>query len=101
MVRFSVKIFQSFKVSCMVPNIGAAGGNQQHNGLCELTQVYMACYILSFPLLQNIINGKIYLILWFWFGFLVLVSFIFVFYRLLTILSYTLRFNLLYKTVEF
>ena len=43
MVRFSVKIFQSFKVSCMVPNIGAAGGNQQHNGLCELTQVYMAC----------------------------------------------------------
>ena len=29
----------STEVSCNVPNIGAAGGAQNHNGLCELTQV--------------------------------------------------------------
>ena len=52
------------------------------------------------PLLQNIINGKIYLVLWFWYAFLVPVSFIFGFYRLFTILCYTIRFNLLYKTVQ-
>jgi len=73
------------EVSCNVPNIGAAGGAQNHNGLCELT--------------QNIINGKIYLVLWFWYAFLVPVSFIFGFYRLFTILCYTIRFNLLYKTI--
>ena len=39
------------EVSCTVPNIGAAGGEQNHNGLCVLS--------------QNIINEKIYLIIWF------------------------------------
>ena len=38
--------------SCDIPNVGAAGGEQIHNGLCVLT--------------QNIINEKIYLVLWFW-----------------------------------
>ena len=38
------------EVSCTVPNIGAAGGEQNHNGLCVLS--------------QNIINEKIYLIIW-------------------------------------
>ena len=63
----------------------------------------IACHGLSFfiPLsLQNIINEKIYLVLWFWYAFLVPVSFIFGFYRLFTILCYTIRFNLLYKTVQ-
>merc|ERR1712038_1198220 len=73
------------EVSCMVPNIGAAGGEQYHNGLCILT--------------QNIINEKIYLVLWFWYAFLVPVSFTFFFYRGFTILVYELRFNLLYKTI--
>ena len=35
----------------------------------------------SDPLLQNIINEKIYLFLWFWFMFLFTVSIFFVFYR--------------------
>lgn len=87
------------KVSCLVPNIGAGGGPQHHSGLCILTQVLLAT--LSFYLLlQNIINEKIYLVLWFWYAFLVPVSFIFGFYRLFTILCYRIRFNLLYKTVQ-
>merc|ERR1712223_801890 len=73
------------EVSCMVPNVGAAGGEQYHNGLCILT--------------QNIIDEKIYLVLWFWYAFLVPVSFTFFFYRGFTILVYELRFNLLYKTI--
>ena len=40
------------EVSCTVPNIGAAGGEQNHNGLCILS--------------QNIINEKMYLVIWFW-----------------------------------
>ena len=39
------------EVSCTVPNIGAAGGEQSHNGLCVLS--------------QNIINNKMYLIILF------------------------------------
>ena len=50
--------------------------------------------------MQNIINEKIYLVLWFWYAFLVPVSFTFFFYRGFTILVYELRFNLLYKTVD-
>ena len=35
------------EVSCTIPNVGAAGGEQNHNGLCILS--------------QNIINEKMYL----------------------------------------
>ena len=28
------------EVSCNIPNVGAAGNEQAHNGLCVLTQVY-------------------------------------------------------------
>jgi hypothetical protein len=45
------KVFPT-EVSCTVPNIGAAGGEQNHNGLCILS--------------QNIINEKMYLAIWFW-----------------------------------
>ncbi len=38
------------EVSCTVPNIGAAGLEQHHNGMCVLS--------------QNILNEKIYLIIW-------------------------------------
>ena len=85
-------------MSCNIPNVGAAGNEQAHNGLCVLT--------------QNIINEKIYLFLWFWYMFLFCVSIFFVFYRLVHIHSIfecvfrictlffdQLRFMLLFKTV--
>ena len=53
--------------SCSVPNVGASGVAQVHNGLCVLT--------------QNIINEKIYLVLWFWYMFLGPVSVIYLCYR--------------------
>merc|ERR1719500_354291 len=74
------------EVSCNIPNVGAAGNEQAHNGLCVLT--------------QNIINEKIYLFLWFWFMFLFCVSIFFVFYRICTLFFDKLRFQLLFKTVR-
>lgn len=74
------------EVSCSIPNVGAAGGQQFHNGLCVLT--------------QNIINEKIYLALWFWYAFLGPVSVLFIFYRFLTLLFDGVRFSLIYKTIR-
>ena len=59
------------EVSCTVPNVGAAGGMQQHNGLCVLS--------------QNVINEKMYLAVWFWTVFLVFVVPVFLLYRICTI----------------
>jgi hypothetical protein len=58
--------------SCNLPNVGAGGGEQVHNGLCVLT--------------QNIINEKIFLILWWWYAILAPISIAFFFYRLCTII---------------
>ena len=66
-----------------------------HTGACLTTLPVISAYSV-----QNIINEKIYLVLWFWYAFLVPVSFTFFFYRGFTILVYELRFNLLYKTVD-
>lgn len=74
------------EVSCNIPNVGAAGNEQSHNGLCVLT--------------QNIINEKIYLGLWFWFVFMGITSTIFSFYRISTIFFDKLRFMLIFKTVR-
>jgi len=74
------------EVSCNIPNVGAAGNEQAHNGLCVLT--------------QNIINEKMYLVLWFWFMLLFIVSTIYVFYRIGTIFFDRLRFTLIFKTVR-
>lgn len=74
------------EVSCSIPNVGAAGGKQNHNGLCVLT--------------QNIINEKIYLALWFWYAFLGPASVVFIFYRIMTILFDGVRFSLIYKTIH-
>ena len=70
------------KVSCTVPNVGAAGGPQNHNGLCVLS--------------QNVINEKMYLAIWFWTVFLIMfiVPF-FIVYRLTTILFACMRSALL------
>merc|ERR1719483_190754 len=72
--------------SCNIPNVGAAGNEQAHNGLCVLT--------------QNIINEKIYLGLWFWFVFMGIISTIFTFYRISPIFFDKLRFMLIFKTVR-
>ena len=53
--------------SCNIPNVGAGGGEQMHNGLCVLT--------------QNIINEKIYLVLWWWYAFLAPITVLFIGYR--------------------
>ena len=53
--------------SCNIPNVGAGGGEQMHNGLCVLT--------------QNIINEKIYLVLWWWYAFLAPLTVLFIGYR--------------------
>ena len=69
------------EVSCTVPNVGAAGGEQQHNGLCILS--------------QNIINEKMYLLVWFWTAFLVMVIPFFLVYRLCTLFFKCFRAGLL------
>jgi len=74
------------EVSCNIPNIGAAGDDQMHNGLCVLT--------------QNIINEKIYLALWFWYAFLIPYSILSLFYRVFTLFFENIRFGLIYKTIR-
>jgi len=72
--------------SCNIPNVGAGGGEQMHNGLCVLT--------------QNIINEKIYLVLWWWYAFLAPITVFFIGYRIITIFFSGVRFGLLYRTVR-
>merc|ERR1719167_1150898 len=74
------------EVSCNIPNIGAAGGEQTHNGLCVLT--------------QNIINEKMYFIFWFWYALLGVISCFAIIWRILTIVSSDIRFALIYKTIR-
>ena len=59
------------EVSCLIPNVGAAGGEQHLNGLCVLS--------------QNIINEKMYLAIWFWMVFLINLTPFCMIYRILTI----------------
>ena len=47
-------------VRCDYQDVGAAGGKQNHDGLCILS--------------QNIINQKVYLVLWFWYNLLFIIS---------------------------
>jgi len=74
------------EVSCTIPNVGAAGEGQFHNGLCVLS--------------QNIVNEKIYLAVWFWYAFLVPYAILAMFFRLFTIFFDKIRFNLIYKTIR-
>ena len=55
------------EVSCSIPVVGAAGESQTLNGLCVLT--------------QNIINEKIYLVLWWWYALLAPLTVLFIAYR--------------------
>ena len=74
------------EVSCSIPVVGAAGESQEHNGLCVLT--------------QNIINEKIYLLLWFWFVFLTLWSVVSLFVTVAILFFDKIRFLLIYKKVK-
>jgi len=74
------------EVSCSIPTVGAAGGDQISNGLCVLT--------------QNIINEKMYLIFWFWYVILGFISLLAFLYRITTIVSSKIRFALIYKTIR-
>ena len=69
------------EVSCTVPNVGAAGGEQNHNGLCVLS--------------QNVINEKMYLAVWFWTVFLIFVVPLLLVYRILTLAFKCFRAGLL------
>jgi len=69
------------EVSCSVPNVGAAGGGQYHNGLCVLS--------------QNIINEKMYIAVWFWTVLLIFIIPLIVIYRILTLAFKCFRSGLL------
>ncbi|GAB6024648.1 hypothetical protein CHUAL_009788 [Chamberlinius hualienensis] len=66
---------------CSFYTFGPSGNPQNHDTICVL------------PI--NIINEKIYIILWFWFIILAVISGLAIIYRLLTIFSPHLRFYLL------
>lgn len=68
-------------VSCTVPNVGAGGGEQNHNGLCILS--------------QNIINEKMYLVIWIWLVLLMLISLPYIFFRISTMFFENVRFALI------
>ena len=90
------------EVSCNIPNIGAAGDDQMHNGLCVLTQVESHLVVpknIQRRSFQNIINEKIYLALWFWYAFLIPYSILSLFYRVFTLFFENIWFSLIYKTV--
>jgi len=74
------------EVSCSIPNVGTAGETNIQTGLCVLT--------------QNIINEKMYLLLWFWYAFLIIFSIGFVFYRVTTLFFENIRFGLIYKSIR-
>jgi hypothetical protein len=68
------------EVSCTVPNVGAGGGTQDSNGLCILS--------------QNIINEKLYLLIWFWMVILIFISVPWVIFRVCTLCFNYFRFVL-------
>lgn len=74
------------EVSCSIPVIGAAGDDQSHNGICVLT--------------QNIINEKMYLILWFWYLFLLIWATFSLFSSVSTVFFEQVRFGLIYKGIR-
>ena len=56
--------------------------------------------LLPFYCIQNIINEKMYLAMWFWFVFMIIINTIHTFYRVATIFFDKLRFYQIFKTVS-
>ena len=75
------------EVSCELPNVGAAGGEQNHNGICVLS--------------QNILNEKMYLAMWFWLVFVIIVSPLCIIYRIMTLFFDGFRTGLLISKYGF
>jgi hypothetical protein len=81
-VRFDpmVKVFPRL-AKCIFHDFGPSGDIQKYDTLCILP--------------VNIINEKIYIILWFWFYLLEIITTFLVIYRMLALLFPTLRYHIL------
>jgi hypothetical protein len=81
-VRFDpmVKVFPRL-AKCKFHNFGPSGDIEKYDTLCIL------------PI--NIINEKIYIVLWFWFYFLQIITTLLIIYRMLALLLPTLRYHML------
>lgn len=89
------------EVSCNIPTVGAGGEEQDSNGLCVLTQVRCVEVIRAYnEHLQNIINEKIYLLLWFWYMFVAVWSTVSMFVTISVLSFDSIRFGLIYKVVS-
>jgi len=64
---------------CTFHKFGPSGSIEQHDALCFL------------PI--NIVNEKVYLILWFWFAILLFVTAFFIFYRIMLVICPPLRYR--------
>ena len=74
--------------------------------LSTIYSIYLHIYYLSNNsnvltlTLQNIINEKMYLAMWFWFIFMIIVNTIHTFYRVASIFFDKIRFYQIFKTVN-
>ena len=75
--------------------------------LSTIYSIYLHIYYLSNNsnvltlTLQNIINEKMYLAMWFWFIFMIIVNTIHTFYRVASIFFDKIRFYQIFKTVNY
>lgn len=74
--------------------------------ISTIYSIYLHIYYLSNNsnvltlTLQNIINEKMYLAMWFWFIFMIIVNTIHTFYRVASIFFDKIRFYQIFKTVN-
>jgi hypothetical protein len=73
-------------VSCTMPIVGPSGAGQWNNAICVLS--------------QNVINEKMYLVIWFYLTFVCSYSLVFVLYRICTLFFDQVRFMRLYSSLK-